>query len=125
MELMTLTDAAEALGCTRQNVRKLQERGHLPEIVTDGWPSIHTDAAAVADLVRRAREGRGYVPDGYLTTREFARQRGVSLSTVRYWIENEYLPGELHEGLGVYIIPEAAAASFVRPKLGRPSEESR
>lgn len=113
-ELLTMNEAAELLGCSRQNVEQLCDKGELPNLGVLGRTvaSRRTERAAVEARIEQLERQDGVLwkPDGWLSTSEVADAAGAAERTVRGWIADDLLAARRLDSGRWVVDPEALAA---------------
>jgi excisionase family DNA binding protein len=122
-EHISIKDAAEIIGVTRQRVSALIAKERL-ETETVGLVTYVLRSSAIErrKLMARTDHARyGPIPDGYLTTAEAAKRCGCTPSTILNWVTTGQLAAARDEyDPRRWIIKTTDADNFTAPTRGRP-----
>ena len=113
MSHITMTEAADRLGISRQAVHRLVKRGTLPSVEERERGRV-VRVLVLASAVEERAKGTT-VPRGWVTIPEAARQRGVDETTVREWVRREYLATIEAAGLRYVKLAEVKRLQPPRP----------
>lgn len=119
---VTMTEAADILGVSRQRVNRLVLRGDLK---TDGddtprrvlLKSVNARKRAI-DTGKLPSQGPVVAPEGWITTRQLADREGVTIDTVLAWVADDRISGRRRSYAGSHIFP--ADCIVMRRPVGRP-----
>lgn len=108
-ELLTIAEAARRLGCSRQNVEALIERGHLEGVELKDWRGPEITGVTKASVARWHDEGGRWQTRspgvGYRLLSQVAVEQGTDPSGARRRAREGLIPEAIQDEQGRWIVP--------------------